>query len=205
MSTPDVNPYQAPSASVDETASPQMSGFDRRPLASRSSRLAAAILDSLAVFVPAGAMGVGAEMTEASGGGGLTFIGLGAIGLLGVLALNVYWLYDNGQSIGKRIMDIKILRSDQNSRASLTRILLARGLPQAIVGFIPLIGRILQLVDVLFIFGEERRCIHDYIADTSVVDAPMGVEPDPADQLEAPAPQRHATSTADDTASEVQW
>jgi len=205
MSDPDVNPYQAPSAAIDETASPTTNTFDERPLASRSSRLGAAILDSVAVFVPAGVMGVGVEMADASGGGGLAAIGIGGLGLLGVLALNIYWLYDNGQSIGKRIVDIKILRSDQHSRASLTRILLARGLPQAVVGIIPIIGRILQLVDVLFIFGGDRRCIHDYIADTSVVNAPMEVGPEPIDELEAPSPQQQATSTADERAAEVQW
>ena len=26
------------------------------------------------------------------------------------------------------------------------------------------------LVDILFIFGKERRCVHDYIAGTKVID-----------------------------------
>ena len=36
-----------------------------------------------------------------------------------------------------------------------------------LIGIIPGYG----LVDVLFIFGAERRCLHDYIARTKVVEA----------------------------------
>jgi uncharacterized RDD family membrane protein YckC len=36
----------------------------------------------------------------------------------------------------------------------------------ALAQFIPLYG----LIDVLLIFGSERRCIHDYLAGTKVVE-----------------------------------
>jgi uncharacterized RDD family membrane protein YckC len=35
--------------------------------------------------------------------------------------------------------------------------------------FIPVIGPLFGLVNVLFIFGEERRCLHDLAANTIVV------------------------------------
>ena len=35
--------------------------------------------------------------------------------------------------------------------------------------WIPLIGTVFSLVDVGFIFGKERRCLHDRIAGTCVV------------------------------------
>jgi uncharacterized RDD family membrane protein YckC len=35
---------------------------------------------------------------------------------------------------------------------------------------IPVVGRLINLVDPLLIFGKERRCLHDLIADTIVVD-----------------------------------
>jgi uncharacterized RDD family membrane protein YckC len=40
-----------------------------------------------------------------------------------------------------------------------------------LIGVIPIaiISRILGMVDILFIFGKEKRCIHDIIAGTKVV------------------------------------
>lgn len=37
------------------------------------------------------------------------------------------------------------------------------------VADIPLIGPILNLVSILFVFRENRRCVHDHIAGTVVV------------------------------------
>jgi len=36
---------------------------------------------------------------------------------------------------------------------------------------VPLFGGLFWIVDVCLIFGEERRCLHDYIAGTKVVRA----------------------------------
>ena len=35
---------------------------------------------------------------------------------------------------------------------------------------IPLVGPFLSLADALSIFGSQTRCIHDYMADTIVID-----------------------------------
>jgi uncharacterized RDD family membrane protein YckC len=42
---------------------------------------------------------------------------------------------------------------------------------QVLLILIPLIAIFIDLVDVLFIFGRERRCLHDYIAGTWVINA----------------------------------
>jgi len=49
--------------------------------------------------------------------------------------------------------------------------LLLRYLPTSIVASIPIVGGLIVLVDILFIFGSEQRCIHDLIAGTKVVQA----------------------------------
>jgi hypothetical protein len=42
-------------------------------------------------------------------------------------------------------------------------------LPMQVISFIPGVGSIVAgLVDPLFIFGKDKRCLHDYIAKTKV-------------------------------------
>ena len=40
-----------------------------------------------------------------------------------------------------------------------------------VLAAIPGIGNLYALIDVLCIFREDRRCLHDLIADTNVVEA----------------------------------
>jgi hypothetical protein len=47
-------------------------------------------------------------------------------------------------------------------------LLLKRYLPVQVVGSIPVLGMFASLVDVLFIFRDDRRCVHDLIAGTQV-------------------------------------
>jgi uncharacterized RDD family membrane protein YckC len=70
----------------------------------------------------------------------------------------------NGQSIAKKLLKIKVVRSD-GSRASLGRIFWLRNVVNGLLSIIPAYG----IVDVLFIFGESRQCLHDKIADTIVI------------------------------------
>lgn len=74
----------------------------------------------------------------------------------------------NGQSIGKRLVGIKVVRSD-GSRASFARIFLLRNVVNGLPNLLPYVGWLYQLVDPLFIYQDSRRCLHDMIADTIVV------------------------------------
>jgi len=40
-----------------------------------------------------------------------------------------------------------------------------------LIGAIPFLGRLVQFIDPLLIFRDSRRCLHDEIADTTVVNA----------------------------------
>jgi uncharacterized RDD family membrane protein YckC len=79
-------------------------------------------------------------------------------------------VHRNGQSIGKKCLGIKDVRTD-GSRAGFGRIFGLRYLVNTLLTMIPLIGSFYALVDVLMIFGSAKRCAHDYIADTIVVRA----------------------------------
>jgi uncharacterized RDD family membrane protein YckC len=133
-------------------------------LADRGTRLAASMLDGFLLLLVAGLFGLVSKRDEPL---------LMAPGLVAMLALCGYQLYLSAtanQSIGKRLLKIRVARTD-GSRVSVFRILILRNaVPQAMGALCNLFG----LVDAVFIFGDARRCAHDYIADTIVVKVPPG-------------------------------
>jgi uncharacterized RDD family membrane protein YckC len=157
------NPYAAPSAPLGEEA---VGSFE---LAGRGQRLGAALLDG--VFLALGYLPLVAFMMMAQRED-LLYWGLGifAVVLIALLVVNCVLLERNGQTIAKKLLGIKVVRSD-GSKAGLARIFAMRFLPMFLLGFIPLLGPIVGLVDSLMIFRDNRRCLHDDIADTIVVRA----------------------------------
>jgi uncharacterized RDD family membrane protein YckC len=140
------------------------------PQARRLARLAARIVDGVILFAV-----VFFAVLLAGRSGGFDFDSSAAtvpgfMGLAAVVAVNLYFLWRDGQTLGKKALGIRIVRLS-GERAGLGRIVLLREVAPALVGAIPLLGAIFALVNVLFIFGEQRRCIHDHFADTKVVDA----------------------------------
>ena len=90
------------------------------------------------------------------------------IGLVAFLILHGYLLYTRGQTIGKVVVKTKIVDLDGNL-PNFGNIFVLRYLILVLVAQIPVIGNIIAIVNALFIFGRERRCLHDYIAGTRVV------------------------------------
>jgi len=157
--------------------------------AERATRLAAAGIDGLiqlAICLPAifGAVpGLAAAVGDYSTGVAdlnpmallfTIFTGPGAVvSLLCFIAwaaITTWLVWKNSQSIGKRLLGIKIVRTD-GSRASLGRIFWLRNVLNAIPGWLPYIGLLYQLVDPLFIYQDSRQCLHDKIAGTIVIKA----------------------------------
>jgi uncharacterized RDD family membrane protein YckC len=168
------NPYAAPSSEVRDVM-PE----GEVPLAGRGARLGAAILDglmfALVVYLPIILTSGTANLLTASGDPNYAVFleGGGSSGLVGLLLLSgvTAWLvHRNGQTIGKKLVGIKVVRSD-GSRATLGRIFWLRNVPLMVVGFIPFVGQIVSLVDALLIFRASRQCLHDQIAGTIVIDA----------------------------------
>ena len=140
------------------------------------ARLGAAIVDGLIfaamVYIP---LIVGTVIAGASGGdngntaaSGFMVIGLGLtlVGFFVWLWLTLRQMSATGQSLAKKYFNIKVVLSD-GSPAPLSTLILRRNVLNGIISIIPLYG----LIEVLFIFGEKRQCLHDKLANTIVVEA----------------------------------
>jgi len=143
-------------------------------LASRWKRLGGAMIDSviaMVIFVPimlaTGALQrtfSGEEMTIGEQAG--FFV----VGWVVFLVLNGYLLFTRGQTIGKIAVKTKIVDLSGNI-PNFGKLLVLRYLVRGFVHHIPFIGNLAGLVNVLFIFGKKRRCVHDYLAGTIVINA----------------------------------
>lgn len=163
---PDHNPYAAPAARVQDVPTEALE------LADRGTRLVAVIIDNLLVFGLIMAMAILMPLFARPGNetGGAVVAVIAVAALLGLIGLNIAWLYRYGQTIAKRWMGIKIVRSS-GERCELWRIIFLRVLPLNFLSAIPLIGYVVPIVDGLFIFRADYRCVHDLLADTIVVKA----------------------------------
>ena len=169
------NPYAPPRAAVQDVAAP-----DTGELAGRGLRLGTVFLDgiimSAMIYLPI-ALSVLWNGQKPFLNGHFNYTALMGIwtllpllGLGTFIWLNVMFVARNGQSIGKKITGIKVVRSD-GSPASLGRIFWLRNVIGAVLGLIPMVGAAFGLVDCLMIFGQSRQCLHDKFADTIVIKA----------------------------------
>jgi uncharacterized RDD family membrane protein YckC len=97
-------------------------------------------------------------------------LGFAIAGWFLFLILNGYLLFHKGQTIGKLVVKTKIVDLDGNV-PSFGKLLLLRYFILGVVAQIPFIKMVVGLVDAVFIFGKGRRCLHDHMASTRVVNA----------------------------------
>jgi uncharacterized RDD family membrane protein YckC len=183
------DPYSPPGSDVNAGLLTGGQGFE---LAEPGVRLWAVMIDGLLIslpLLPVVAVGiyfgsradaaVGAAMRAEELGLGprgdeATLIGLGIAGLvggLGALAVAIYqWVLISrtGQTLGKKWTGIRIERID-GARLTFGTGVFLRNWIAKLVGSVPYLGAVFHLVDCLFIFRDDRRCIHDHIAGTRVV------------------------------------
>jgi uncharacterized RDD family membrane protein YckC len=134
--------------------------------ASRLDRFAAKFVDFALLFlIPLTGWGIDSLSVEH---GKYEFFWIGAI--IAFLTAQVVLLSISGQTIGKKIMKIRIvLRNDLGEGGFVTTVL-ARGFINLLA-----ITIIVPIIDHLFIFGKTRRCLHDRIADTIVIPADIAM------------------------------
>ncbi|GGY72010.1 hypothetical protein GCM10011613_16170 [Cellvibrio zantedeschiae] len=143
-------------------------------LASRWDRLGAAIIDAI--------IGMCVMLPLMYFSGGLEGISKGIeqpieyklimniVGIIVFVMLHGALLATKGQTIGKKIIGIKIVDLNGDLPKIQTH-LLKRYAVYFILGLIPTVGAFLSFLNILFIFGKEKRCVHDYIAGTKVVNS----------------------------------
>lgn len=147
----------------------------RHKLASRGKRLGGSLLDaliSIVIIIPIMfATGIIDQITAGQAISIRQTIFLFILGLAVFLIIHGYLLSKYGQTVGKKIVGTRIVGQDHGQVLPLGNIFFMRVLPLSLVGQIPIIGSLFGLADTLFIFRDDKRCIHDLIAGTVVVDA----------------------------------
>lgn len=167
------NPYEAPQASLGKP-----SEIDVDVLAARSTRFVASMVDSFIIFfvtLPIQYL-LGSLIDE------IPWAMLNVIFVFLTYAIifgmNGYLMYNDGQSIGKRLFKIQVVDASSEKLLPLFRIFVIRAcwlLPLALLLMLVtfVIAQTIWLVVILFdslpIFGPDRRCMHDYLAGSKVV------------------------------------
>ena len=129
-------------------------------LASRLDRLFAKLIDGAlyvaAIFVAAIFLAVSTPL------GVLLLLLVG----VGIPIVQVVLLSRDGQTIGKKVLDIRIVGFETGQNAGFGANVVMRAWVNSLLNVIPFYS----LADVLFIFRDDRRTIHDLIAGTHVVE-----------------------------------
>lgn len=160
------NPYSTPRAELIVAKTEE--------LAPRMARLGGAMIDTLITIAVVWTSMYYLGMFSRAMEGALTIqdtLVSAAIGLVSYFSIHGYLLANHGQTVGKRIANTRIVSVDTGEILPFWKLVLLRYVPVWVVNYIPIAGPILNLINPLFIFRKDRRCVHDHIAGTRVVDA----------------------------------
>ena len=140
-------------------------------LATRWQRFWASIIDSLTIAIITLPIMYFTGLLTMTGEqpGFLDTLWVMLVGIAFFAAINYTSLMNDGQTIGKKILKIRIVDLDEEvpeAKSLLIRYAVFFGLGQ-----IPVAGPIANLINIIFIFGKEKRCGHDYLAETKVIQA----------------------------------
>ncbi len=166
---PPINPYAAPMTDRQSMGYAPSFGMDQEfVLASRWLRLAGVFIDTLIVAlvcVPFLFLFVGTNAAHVDENE--VVLAVLAPALL-ISCVQWYLTATSGQTIAKKLLGMKIVLADGSAPGFVHGVLL-RSWVMSLIGAVPLVGPLAQLVDPLLIFGAEKRCLHDLIAGTRVI------------------------------------
>ena len=131
--------------------------------ADRSQRLFAAVADACPLLLLV-------VLAAYSGNHRSTPLAVLATVLFLSLGCAQFWLLTaRGQTLGKIVFDIRVVRTKDRLNGGFVANVLLRVMAVALIGMIPYLGPLLAVADILYIFRGDRRCLHDLIAGTCVV------------------------------------
>ncbi len=171
-----MNPYAAPTS----LPGPPVPTSDN-DLADRGARFGAAFLDGLligAITLPVQLLTGFFFRSQTQDATTVEQLLMILFNVLVILLLNGYLLFKRGQTIGKMALGIQIVDYRTGRLLPPLRVYVYRylwltplGILAAVIpGLVDdLILNVVVLVDIIMIFGRERRCLHDYIAGSKVV------------------------------------
>lgn len=134
-------------------------------LATRGQRLLAQLIDMGSMLLLAFLIFIGSG--AASKPASVAF----ALALVALLLTQIYLLWKRGQTLGKIAMGIRIVRVETLENGGFVTNVLLRTFLNGMITSVPIVGPLYGLVDALWIFKAERRCLHDLIAKTCVIAA----------------------------------
>ncbi len=86
------------------------------------------------------------------------------------LLLNSYTLVTSGQTLGKRLLGLRIQSASDGNLLPFWKLFLrAYAIPLVSVVIAGILLAPVYLVNLLFAFGKPQRCLHDYLAGSVVV------------------------------------
>ena len=132
-------------------------------LATKKQRFIAAVADGVIVGVPYVLGSLESVPTP------LRLVGV--LASLALLIVQLVMVAKHGQTLGKRFLGIRIVLKDTGENGGFVVNVVKRGFLNGLLSLIP--GYF--LLDSLFIVREDRRCIHDMIAGTVVIQAEPAV------------------------------
>lgn len=172
------NPYASPVTAGGEAP---LTVSENDELAGRFTRFSAAIVDGILI------MGLTLSVIFATGypagsifeqSGIINQIAFTLIFIASMLTLNGYLLATRGQTIGKLLGKIQIVDAQSGGLLPFLRVYVYRYLWMLPLSFLVALipgntddglVNLVALINIVFIFGAARRCLHDYIAGSKVV------------------------------------
>ncbi len=160
------NIYKSPDSEINVNSNnePELATRGRRLWASMIDGFTIAIVTIPAMYFTGGFDGISEGVKPA-----FTYTLLfGLLGIVIFFMINLNSLKTTGQTLGKKVAGIKVVTQD-GELPTLRKHFLKRYSVYFVPGQIPVVGQILSTLNILFIFGKNKRCVHDIAAGTKVV------------------------------------
>jgi uncharacterized RDD family membrane protein YckC len=166
------NPYAPKPEGWAPAGGPLKFRITKRKLASRTSRFLAMVLDGVFAIVPYVVGLIVLLLAFAFGADFLTGLNAAYI-TAGVLSfaytfVQIESLTRHAATIGKRMMGIYIADFESGAQATWVQAFLVRTVLWGLLMSIPIVDIVLLIIDIIFFFRADRRCLHDLVAKTVV-------------------------------------